>query len=530
MQTDSSITPTVEAIPVKKGIAVLSGYGLSVDVRHGQLKVRDGLAAARREASFSKATSGLSRLVILGHSGIISLAALRWLYDAKAAVVQIDADGNVLVASSPLNEGNNALRRAQVLARDSDKGIEIIRELISDKVKGEARVAHLIGTGQEKKVAEYAPSLQEAETISGIRLLESRAAAEYWLGWSPVTLRFIRRDLPLVPDHWRTFGSRISPITRTPRNAANPANALLNYMYAILEAETRIALLTIGLDPGLGLMHADQPNRDSLACDVMEAARPVVEEWLLSYLSNATFAAKDFFERPDGSVRVMRSVALRLAETAALCRQAVGPVAEWLAVELLKRPQAGRRGMAKKRRAPIPTKLTEANRSAGRAAYKSKATRVQRSSLPRLPTTCPECGKPVAGAAKRFCSKGCWQAYNTALVVPRLAKAGPKALADYRSKGADPGHGGIAARKRGLTIARRARERKEWEKLGLDAEDEKARFVREIRPRLVDVPIRRIAKATGWSPYYASLVRRGSRVPHPVYYPGLRRLIGELAQ
>ena len=38
-------------------------------------------------------------------------------------------------------------------------------------------------------------------------------------------------------------------LTGSPHNAANPANALLNYLYAILEAEARIALLTIGLGP-----------------------------------------------------------------------------------------------------------------------------------------------------------------------------------------------------------------------------------------------------------------------------------------
>ena len=48
---------------------------------------------------------------------------------------------------------------------------------------------------------------------------------------------------------------------------------MLNYLYAILEAQTRIALLTVGLDPGLGLLHADQTARDSLARMV---SRPVI--------------------------------------------------------------------------------------------------------------------------------------------------------------------------------------------------------------------------------------------------------------
>jgi len=49
----------------------------------------------------------------------------------------------------------------------------------------------------------------------------------------------------------------------------------LNYLYALLEAEARLAAATLGLDPGLGVLHVDTQARDSLACDLMEAARPL---------------------------------------------------------------------------------------------------------------------------------------------------------------------------------------------------------------------------------------------------------------
>jgi hypothetical protein len=64
---------------------------------------------------------------------------------------------------------------------------------------------------------------------------------------------------------------RGSLLTSSPRLAIKPANAILNYLYAILEAETRLACLTLGLDPGLGIVHADHRDRDSFALDLMEA-------------------------------------------------------------------------------------------------------------------------------------------------------------------------------------------------------------------------------------------------------------------
>jgi len=51
-------------------------------------------------------------------------------------------------------------------------------------------------------------------------------------------IRFSKVDLRRVPDHWLTFGSRVSPLSASPRLAVNPANAILNYLYAILESET----------------------------------------------------------------------------------------------------------------------------------------------------------------------------------------------------------------------------------------------------------------------------------------------------
>ena len=90
---------------------------------------------------------------------------------------------------------------------------------------------------------------------------------------------FPRKDHSRVPAHWRVFGTRVSPLTGSPRLAANPANAILNYLYSLLESESRLAAAALGLDPGMGVLHVDtfflhQGARDSLACDLMEPVRP----------------------------------------------------------------------------------------------------------------------------------------------------------------------------------------------------------------------------------------------------------------
>jgi len=132
-----------------------------------------------------------------------------------------------------------------------------------------------------------------------------------------------------VPEHWHTFGARISPLSGSPRLAANPPNAILNYLYALLESEARLAAAALGLDPGLGVLHVDTPNRDSLACDLMEPVRPQVDAFVLDWITREPLSRQWFFEQRDGNCRLMAPLAIRLSETVPTWGRAVAPFAEW---------------------------------------------------------------------------------------------------------------------------------------------------------------------------------------------------------
>ena len=60
---------------------------------------------------------------------------------------------------------------------------------------------------------------------------------------------------------------------------------MLNYLYAVLESEARLAVASLGLDPGLGVLHVDSGNRDSLALDVLEPVRAQVDSYLLDWIA-----------------------------------------------------------------------------------------------------------------------------------------------------------------------------------------------------------------------------------------------------
>lgn len=84
----------------------------------------------------------------------------------------------------------------------------------------------------------------------------------------------------------------------------------------IVESEATIAARVVGLDPGLGVLHADQNNRNSLSADLMEPVRPLVDRYVFDLLVRRAFAAEDFFETRQGVCRVTPHLARGLAGTA----------------------------------------------------------------------------------------------------------------------------------------------------------------------------------------------------------------------
>ena len=83
--------------------------------------------------------------------------------------------------------------------------------------------------------------------------------------------------------------------------AVNPLNAILNYRYAILESESRLAAAALGLDPGIGVLHVDTEARDSLV-RLMEAVRPDVDAFLVDWITRETLKREWFFEQRNGNL------------------------------------------------------------------------------------------------------------------------------------------------------------------------------------------------------------------------------------
>jgi hypothetical protein len=138
-----------------------------------------------------------------------------------------------------------------------------------------------------------------------------------------------------VPEHWTAFGKRRGGNCCDLMYATTFGDAILNYLYSIVEAVTRAALWTVGLDSSVGRLHTDKNGRASLALDVMEPARPDVDAWLLDVLERRVFSPSEFAELPDSDRRISTKVARELSEIALRWRSLIGPVVEQVASAIL---------------------------------------------------------------------------------------------------------------------------------------------------------------------------------------------------
>jgi len=501
-RTVSQLSESNNSSVPRHGVVTLYGYGIQVRVDRGHLLLDDGIAAERRHFRLPRVGHNLRRLIIVGSDGFISLSALRWLADQAVSFAMLERNGKVLATTGPVRPYDARLRRSQALAHSNGAALRIARELIRQKLDGQANVARhrLHDPETADTISRFRSDLAIAESISSIRLIEAQAASAYWTAWRTLPIIFPKMDIVRVPDHWRSFGSRISPLTGSPRLAVNPPNAILNYLYALLEAEARGAASAMGLDPSLGVLHADTPHRDSLALDLLETARAQVDSYVIDYFLRHPLRKEWFFEERNGNARLMSSMVSRLTETTPMWGRAIAPVAEWVAQALWSSSRS------KSKSDTIPTRLTQRRRSEGRGNdFEARACPV-----PRQEKVCEVCG--AEGVKNRYCRSCAVEASRETMAqVALLGHAKPKSKKTkaHISK----------------TLSDHAVANSWWDPSSLPSWLSEECYARKIQPQLRTIKVREISETMHVSKSYAALVRSGRRRPHPRHWQTLAELV-----
>ncbi|NGO37973.1 type I-C CRISPR-associated endonuclease Cas1 [Limisphaera ngatamarikiensis] len=132
--------------------------------------------------------------------------------------------------------------------------------------------------------------LRAADALDALRGIEGLGSATYF-GVFTLLLKQQR-------EVFRFTGR----IRRPPRDRIN---CLLSFLYALLRHDCIAALTCAGLDPFVGFLHAERPNRPALALDLMEEFRPWLADRLaITLINRQQIGPEDFRVREGGAVEL----------------------------------------------------------------------------------------------------------------------------------------------------------------------------------------------------------------------------------
>jgi len=218
-------------------------------------------------------------------------------------IVFLDVHGDPIGRVWHVRLGSTAaIRRRQLEVALDERGLDLVREWVSRKMKNQAHHLRRLQAARSMEEPAFSARIdailsleKQLDQLHGridaqrerILGLEGSAAREYFDGISSV-----------LPPEWRFDG-------RSHRPAHDPFNCTLNYGYGVLYSLVERACILAGLDPYVGILHTDNYNKQSFVFDMIEAFRVHVDHVVTS-LFTLRQMHPDCFEQIEGGWSLAR--------------------------------------------------------------------------------------------------------------------------------------------------------------------------------------------------------------------------------
>ena len=221
--------------------------------------------------------------VCVGPGTGLSSDLLAALADQGVPLLCMDrAERPAAILQSPHGWGGAPLRRSQALSLGNGRAWPAAQALVRAKIRHQGRLQRLWAgyladgeprdrlIGLAQSLDQLAGEVDRVADRAQLMALEGRCSRMHWGGLG-LMIPFRERRYPRAPDL---------------------GNQLLNYGYAVLGRIWLGVTLRAGLDPNLGVLHADRIGRPSLVLDLLEPWRPWVDRVVVGLIrQGATFAS-----------------------------------------------------------------------------------------------------------------------------------------------------------------------------------------------------------------------------------------------
>lgn len=199
---------------------------------------------------------------------------------------------------SPYFENIATLRRQQLRFTESTAGSEWMVEIFLLKTQGQLKNLRFL-QGRKSLLAGAFSSVEK-------QIRQTSRGFERFRQQLPEVCRssMMGTEGSIARLYWQAVGNGLpraySFQKRSRRPAEDNTNAAINYLYGMLYSVVEGGLFAAGLDPYLGILHADEYRKPTLTFDLIEPFRPWVDRLLLEAIFRKEVSANFFTKNQHG--------------------------------------------------------------------------------------------------------------------------------------------------------------------------------------------------------------------------------------
>lgn len=238
----------------------------------------------------------IESIILMGYHGV-SPMLFGYCAEHNIPITFLTSTGRFLTRVNRDFHGGIFLRKKQYLiSENKDESINIARNFIYGKVLNQRFVLRKFCREYERRIDTsklestieqmniYLEKISKCTDTGTLRGYEGNCASLYFGVLDSLILQ--NKDKFYIHE-------------RNKRPPLDNVNAMLSFLYALLETDCSCALESVGLDPYCGFMHSDRPGRRSLACDLMEEMRAVMVDRLVIKLINKNIIKSSYFDQKE---------------------------------------------------------------------------------------------------------------------------------------------------------------------------------------------------------------------------------------
>ena len=237
--------------------------------------------------------------IVISNQAMITTQAIIAALENNIDIIFLDGYGNPIGRVWFAKMGSTALiRRKQLKIAEDEKGLELVTDMIRQKIKNQADFLKKLMYSRPGKENLFESPIKIIDSaISGLfmngRTIED--ARNSIMGFEGTASRAYFQCLSkLMPEKYIFKG-------RSRRPAKDPFNAVLNYCYGILYSKIEKACILAGLDPYVGFLHTDNYNKKSMVFDLIEPFRIYADQTAV-YLFTGKQIKDEYFHMADNAV------------------------------------------------------------------------------------------------------------------------------------------------------------------------------------------------------------------------------------